>query len=301
MFNKQFLKLPISIIITIILTLGITLSFQNILADWVAPSANPPAGNLNELFNTSDVPQSKDAGIILNHLGATANGLIVEHGNVGIGTTIPGSTLDVAGNMGLTGDMNMTGDFSITGDLTISGTVDGVDISADLPTLSGNETITGNWVNTANPWSDNEVSNTLTIDTTGSVAKGAIANSGTLGFDWVNSEIADNLTISSSGSVDGGAVKTGTVDSNRVEYGSYFITSAGTDGYVWRSDGSGRGDWTRGCYFVQIDTFSPGNTLTFSCYTGDVLIQVTDSNGEWANPAAMPTYGTMFCCPLEVY
>src|SRR3990167_2496312 len=35
---------------------------------------------------------------------------------------------------------------------------------ANLASLSQDETITGNWVNTANPWADNEVVNALTID-----------------------------------------------------------------------------------------------------------------------------------------
>ena len=40
--------------------------------------------------------------------------------------------------------------------------------------LAGVETITGNWVNTANPWADNEVSDTITVGASGSVDDGAI-------------------------------------------------------------------------------------------------------------------------------
>lgn len=47
-------------------------------------------------------------------------------------------------------------------------------------TIDGDKTITGNWVNTANPWLDTEVSDTLTIGSAGSVAAAAI-QAGALG------------------------------------------------------------------------------------------------------------------------
>ena len=40
--------------------------------------------------------------------------------------------------------------------------------------LAQDETITGNWVNTANPWADNEVSDTITVGASGSVNNSAL-------------------------------------------------------------------------------------------------------------------------------
>jgi len=65
---------------------------------------------------------------------------------VGIRTLAPTEALDVTGN------------------IAVSGTVDGKDIATNAGMLNENETITGNWVNTTNPWADNEVANNITID-----------------------------------------------------------------------------------------------------------------------------------------
>ena len=37
----------------------------------------------------------------------------------------------------------------------------------------------------------------------------------------------------------------GTLSASKVENGSYFISSAGTSNYVWTSDGSGAGNWSK--------------------------------------------------------
>ena len=68
---------------------------------------------------------------------------------------------------------------------------------SDIDTDYGAETVTsiwtlsGNWVNTANPWADNEVSNTLTIGSSGSVDDGALsANVSLLGSTIAANELA---------------------------------------------------------------------------------------------------------------
>jgi hypothetical protein len=109
-----------------------------------------------------------------------------------------------------------------------------------------------------------------------------------------DAEVSDAITISSSGSVDGGAIKSGTVDSGRVEYGSNFITTTGTNGQVWKSDGSGAGYWGAD------NTGSPTVTLTGEtdayadcmgcsdtqnlgihdfCFLVDVYVGIEDNNG----------------------
>jgi len=74
------------------------------------PSSAPPTGDAYAPLTTSDVPQGKVAGLdlgaittkggaIINTVGGSWHGLIVENGNVGIGTTNPGERLEVNGNV----------------------------------------------------------------------------------------------------------------------------------------------------------------------------------------------------------
>jgi len=65
---------------------------------WTEPTVAPPGGNVDTPLNTSSVGQSKAGGLILN-TGGAVNGLIVDKGNVGIGTTGPIEKLDVRGDI----------------------------------------------------------------------------------------------------------------------------------------------------------------------------------------------------------
>ncbi|MDP3785148.1 MAG: hypothetical protein Q8R12_03705, partial [bacterium] len=60
------------------------------------PSSSPPLGNVPAPLNISSSGQSKSGGLILN-TGGASYGLIVDQGNVGIGTQSPTQKLDVAG------------------------------------------------------------------------------------------------------------------------------------------------------------------------------------------------------------
>ena len=74
----------------------------SLLAAWTAPASNPPEGNIAAPINTSYAAQYKKGGLIINTGEggvAMVNGLIVQFGNVGIGTDNPGSKLDVVGNV----------------------------------------------------------------------------------------------------------------------------------------------------------------------------------------------------------
>ena len=93
------------IIFSIILTLGLSISLGSILAAWTAPVSAPPEGNIAAPINTGATGQAKQGGLILN-TGGTANGLIVQYGNVGIGTTNPQFQLDVAGNINASGNIS---------------------------------------------------------------------------------------------------------------------------------------------------------------------------------------------------
>ncbi|MDO8592751.1 MAG: hypothetical protein Q7R92_03200, partial [bacterium] len=82
-------------------TFGISLAMQYAAAVWTAPSGNPPAcvsgdPGCDAPLNISNTAQQKQGMLLLNY-GNSANGLIVQYGNVGIGTTSPTSLLQVSG------------------------------------------------------------------------------------------------------------------------------------------------------------------------------------------------------------
>jgi hypothetical protein len=91
-------------VIAIGIVLGLFLQFARA---WTEPTIPPPGGNVGAPLNTSALGQSKIGGLLLNSGGAP-NGLIVQNGNVGIGTLIPGAKLDVNGNM-YTSKLSSTG------------------------------------------------------------------------------------------------------------------------------------------------------------------------------------------------
>jgi len=74
---------------------------------------------------------------------------------------------------------------------------------------------------------DDDIPDALTLNSSSSVDKGALANTGTLGFDWTDDEVADTLTLDSSSTVDGIAA-TNLVDKSASETitGSWTFDSA---------------------------------------------------------------------------
>jgi len=89
-------KLLFYFIITVILTLGLSLSLQAVLAAWVGPTTAPPSANVTEPVNLGSSAQSKSGPLYVNMSAIASPGLLVL-GNVGINTATPGATLHIAG------------------------------------------------------------------------------------------------------------------------------------------------------------------------------------------------------------
>ncbi|HEY6020739.1 MAG TPA: hypothetical protein VIY48_12840 [Candidatus Paceibacterota bacterium] len=85
-------RLPKTFLYAFTLTLGIFTGF--IAVAWTGPTSTAPNNNVTAPLNVGSTGQAKAGGLELNTGGAT-NGLIV-HGNVGINTTNPSYTLNVA-------------------------------------------------------------------------------------------------------------------------------------------------------------------------------------------------------------
>ncbi len=75
---------------------------------WQEPTQTPPGGNVSTPLNVGSAGQSKAGGLILNTGGAGV-GLIVQSGNVGIGTTNPATKLDTTGTVRSTNITTPTG------------------------------------------------------------------------------------------------------------------------------------------------------------------------------------------------
>lgn len=84
-----------------VIILSLTLSYFVIA--WTEPTAEPPAENIKAPINVGTNSQAKEGGLVLgtNSTAVPNYGLIVQHGNVGIGTgiTTPAARLEVTGNI----------------------------------------------------------------------------------------------------------------------------------------------------------------------------------------------------------
>lgn len=67
---------------------------------WEEPKAAPPDENVPTPLNTSINAQAKEGALVVGVNSGLTTGLVVQYGKVGIGATIPGYRLDVAGDVG---------------------------------------------------------------------------------------------------------------------------------------------------------------------------------------------------------
>ncbi len=88
---KKSVKFGVILLVSIILTLGFSLSLQSLLADWVAPNNTPPYGGIDDLVVGGNLAVGKMFAV------SGSSTLAVDSGNVGIGTSTPTDKLEVIG------------------------------------------------------------------------------------------------------------------------------------------------------------------------------------------------------------
>ena len=91
-------KKSISYFSVIAIVIGVVFLVNGLILAWTPPISAPPADNVDAPLNVGSTGQSKAGGLILN-TGGAETGLIVDQGNVGIGTAAPGAKLEVDGNV----------------------------------------------------------------------------------------------------------------------------------------------------------------------------------------------------------
>jgi trimeric autotransporter adhesin len=144
-------------------------------------SANVNAGSLT----SGTLPNARLDGNSVTLMGNAFNGSdgLVKLDSLGNLPALDGSALTgiVATNVGSnTVGMTQIIDSTITLSKLDTSTIDTHYVTTGTAqTISGVKTITGNWVNTVNPWADNEVADDLTLGSSANVNAGALT-SGTL-------------------------------------------------------------------------------------------------------------------------
>ena len=125
MRSKNF-KTSVLLILTVMLTLGLSISIQTLLASWTPPSTDPPGNNITQPINTGASLQAKsgpfwiesnsnipavEASLKILNTGSINSFMVQDessdatpfvinsNGNVGIGKADPQSKLDIGGNI----------------------------------------------------------------------------------------------------------------------------------------------------------------------------------------------------------
>ena len=183
------------------------------------------------------------------HSGATAvdyDSRIIASG--GSGSSGGGSLTITTNSLTVSGNTDFSSGIDVTGNITVTGTVDGKDIATNAGMLNEAETITGNWVNTANPWADNEVSDTITVGASGSVNDSALS--------------ANVLTLG--GGANGNSFAVGNYLGLNAYYSAGWKAKASQDGwYVFRNSGAGAGLQL----YVEDDAVTAGGAPTYGTYS----------------------------------
>ncbi len=154
MHSKHF-KISLLLISAVILTLGLSISFQSLLAAWTSPLANPVTCNTgdpgcDEPLNKGSFLQIKSGPLYVNSDQIAATGFAA-YGNVGIGTVAPSTNLDVNGSIKSTNltifDTTPNVNYGIYGNKSFTDAAHGTMMQYlwAKPTYTGVETVTENF------------------------------------------------------------------------------------------------------------------------------------------------------------
>ena len=173
--------------------------------------------------------------------------------------------------------------------------------------LAGAETITGNWVNTANPWADNEVADDITVSNYLPLAGGTLTGELKIATTGIEAQPTDAITDCSSFAATGGGLfyddsegkfkkcqdnvltdlDTSGGETNDLES---IATNAG-DGEIFVGTGAGTGAYIAGlaaCASGSKIEYVPGSPDTFTCES----ISITESQiSDLAHTATAITDG----------
>ena len=242
-------KSVFAVLTAVIITLGLSISLRSLLAGvWIAPTAIPPGNNADAPLNVGGTFQSKggplsiysSTGIPLTLTNTNNNNsflvedelddntpfVIDENGNVGIGTENPTKKLVVNGQINWDNGNSLQANTAYTerrqwdGGATNLNAVTGR-TSLGLGTLATQSSISGG--------------------AGGTITDGTITNDDLAAGSFTKiTGIGALLSLT----VNGNIAVTGTVDGYDISsYGPYFISSPGTAGQVWKSDGNNQGYW----------------------------------------------------------
>jgi len=170
-----------------------------------------------------------------------------------------------------TGGLILADGLTITGNITLSGTVDGKDIATYAAMLNEEEIITANWVNTANPWADNEVADNLSIiggsiDSTTAIDKDPIIT--------LSGDLSGNITLANlSGGTLAALVVADSVTLATDTTGNYIATLAGNSQIGVSGSGS-----ENAAVSLSINTDSIGDS------------QLAYDTGQHLTTASSPTF-----------